>query len=161
MVQLRVINSFLSWHCKWSVLRDLEPASDIKEWWHNRPTPMSMSSDANHKYEPIIEPLLSNNIIPTSTKISGEIIDFIIDYLHTDQLSFACSLTCKTWLWLPSTRYHLFRGNIASFSKLLGISFEQHRFRGAAPRRLDFRLGRLCNIPERIFESRLLFPCDL
>lgn len=85
---------------------------------------ITMSSDATRKYEPIIEPLLSNNIIPISAKIPGEIIDFIIDHLHTDQLSlFACSLTCRTWL--PSTRYHLFsrvilRGrNIASFSELL------------------------------------------
>lgn len=53
-----------------------------------------------------------------------EIIDVIVDNLHTDKSSLrACGLTARTWL--PSSRYHLFAkvtlrpSNILSFTKLL------------------------------------------
>jgi hypothetical protein len=45
---------------------------------------------------------------PTIVKLPAELMDRIIDFLHSDKRTLsACSLVCKSWV--PSSRYHLFR----------------------------------------------------
>jgi hypothetical protein len=65
----------------------------------------------NHEYQSVAEPQLSNTIhVPgdtCTTRIPAEIIDSIIDFLHSDIHALGmCSLVCKSWL--PASRYHLF-----------------------------------------------------
>jgi hypothetical protein len=66
---------------------------------------------------------------PRLPTLPPEVIDMVIDFLHSDKRSLAaCSLTCK--MWLSSSRFHLFskvllstKNRISSFAALFEKSF--------------------------------------